>query len=295
MEAGELLKGAYDLHVHSGPDEMPRKMDDLELAERIEKSGMKGFVIKSHYFCTAERAKIIRKIFPKVHAVGALTLNQSVGGLNPMAVEMAARAGAKLIWMPTVDATNEQEHLKVHKPEKLPYWAKLQQEMIAQGKTASSIGILDDGKLKPSVISILDIISQYNMILATGHLSREETFALVQGARDRKVKKVVITHPDFPSTLISKEEQKELARMGAYMEHCFTTPQTNKTTWEAVYEQIRFVGADHCVLSTDLGQPQGVYPDEGLRLFAANLLDHGFSAGEIKKMMVEIPTALVEG
>jgi hypothetical protein len=295
MEAGELLKGAYDLHVHSGPDVMPRKMDDLELAERIEKRGMKGYVIKSHYFCTAERAKIIHKVFPKVHAVGALTLNQSVGGLNPMAVEMAARAGAKLIWMPTVDAANEQEHLKTHKPEKLPYWAKLQQEMIAQGKTASSIRILDDGKLKPGVIGILDIISQYDMILATGHLSREETFALIKGARDRKVKKVVITHPDFPSTLVSKEEQKELARMGAYMEHCFTTPQTNKTTWEAVYEQIRFVGPDHCVLSTDLGQPQGVYPDEGLRLFAANLLDHGFSTGEIRKMMVEIPTALVEG
>ncbi len=295
MDAAELLKGAYDLHVHSGPDVMPRKLDDLELAERVQKSGMKGYVIKSHYFCTAERAKIIHKIFPKVNVVGALSLNNSVGGLNPMAVEMAARAGARLIWMPTVDATNEQDHLKVHKPEKLPYWAKLQMEMIAQGKTASSISILDDGQLKSKVIEILDIIAQYNLVLATGHLGREETLALAKAARNRKVKKVVITHPDFPSTLLSKEEQKDLAQMGAYVEHCFTTPQTNKTTWEAVYEQVRFVGPDHCVLSTDLGQPQGLYPDEGLKLFAENLLNHGFSAEEIKTMVVENPTFLLEG
>jgi hypothetical protein len=295
MDAADLIRGAYDLHVHSGPDVMPRKLDDLELAERIQTSGMKGYVAKSHYFCTAERAKIVHKVFPKVNVVGALSLNNSVGGLNPMAVEMAARAGARLIWMPTVDARNEQEHLKTHKPEKLPYWAKLQMEMIAQGKTASSITILDKGRLKPDVLSILDIVGQYNMILATGHLSREETFALAKAARDRKVKKVVITHPDFPSTIISKEEQKELAQMGAYLEHCFTTPQTNKTTWEAVYEQIRFVGPDHCILSTDLGQPQGLYPDEGLQLFAANLLNNGFSAGEIKRMVVENPAFLVEG
>jgi hypothetical protein len=211
-----------------------------------------------------------------------------------MAVEMAARAGAKVVWMPTVDAKNEQEHLKIHKPEKLPYWAQLQMEMMAQGKTSTSITILENDHLKRSVIDILEIIAQYHMILATGHLGREETFALVRGAGEHKVRKIVVTHPDFPSTLLSKEEQRELGQAGAYMEHCFTTPQTGKTTWETVYEQIRFVGPDRCVLSTDLGQPQGVYPDEGLKLFAANLLGHGFSPGEIRTMVVENPTFLLE-
>lgn len=60
----ELLEGAYDLHVHTGPDVMSRKLDDLEMAERIRKVGMKGYGIKSHYFCTAERAKLVHKVYP---------------------------------------------------------------------------------------------------------------------------------------------------------------------------------------------------------------------------------------
>jgi predicted metal-dependent TIM-barrel fold hydrolase len=290
-----LLQGAYDLHVHSAPDVMARKMDDLELVERFQKYGMKGFVIKSHYNSTAARAKIINKLYPNMNAVGAITLNNAVGGLNWAAVEMAARDGAKLVWMPTVDAANEQEHFKVHKPEKMPYWAALQMEMIAQGRTQSSISLLEDGKLKPSVIAILDVVAHYNMILTTGHIGKQEVFALVKAAQERKVKKIIVTHPDFPSTTLSKEEQKELANQGAYIEHCFTTPQTGKTTWEAVYEQVKYVGADKCVISTDLGQPHGMYPDEGLELFAINLLANGFSAMEVKKMFVENPTKLIEG
>ncbi|GAB7056307.1 DUF6282 family protein [Paenibacillus sp. YK5] len=290
----ELLEGAYDLHVHTGPDVMSRKLDDLEMAERIRKVGMKGYGIKSHYFCTAERAKLVHKVYPDVNLIGAISLNNSVGGLNPLAVEMAARDGAKIVWMPTFDATNEQEFFRKGSHTKLPFWAKLQMELIEQGKTQSSISILEESKLKKEVYDILDIISHYNLILATGHLGKAETFALVKAAVDLKVKKIVVTHPNFPSIDFTKEEQKELAQQGAFMEHCFTTPHSNKTTWEAVYEQIRFVGPQNCILSTDLGQPNGPYPDEGLLMFAANLLNNGFTKEELKNMMVENTSFLVE-
>lgn len=290
----ELLEGAYDLHVHTGPDVMTRKLDDLDMAERLNKVGMKGYGIKSHYFCTAERAALVRKVYPNVNAMGAVSLNNSIGGLNPMAVEMAARDGARIVWMPTFDATNEQEHFKQGKHTKLPFWAKLQLELMEQGKTKPSISILEDSKLKDNVCEILDIISNYNLILATGHLGKKETFAIVKKAVEMNVKRIVITHPNFPSIDFTKEEQKELAELGAYMEHCFTTPHTNKTTWEAVYEQIRFVGPERCILSTDLGQPSNPYPDEGLLTFANNLLDNGFSRTELKQMMVQNTTLLAE-
>jgi hypothetical protein len=119
--------------VHTGPDVFQRKIDDMDLAERVQKLGMKGFGIKSHYFCT-ERARLVNKIYPDVHAVGAITLNYSVGGMNPLAVELAARDGAKIVWIPTFDALNEREFfLKKPKTAKLPYWAKLQHELKEQG------------------------------------------------------------------------------------------------------------------------------------------------------------------
>lgn len=42
-----LSRGGYDLHVHSAPDILPRKMDDIEMAERIKSSGMAGYEVTS--------------------------------------------------------------------------------------------------------------------------------------------------------------------------------------------------------------------------------------------------------
>ncbi|MFH1031722.1 MAG: DUF6282 family protein [Chloroflexota bacterium] len=289
-----LLKDAYDLHIHSTPDVMPRKMDDIELAQRIIAAGMKGYVIKSHYFCTSERAQLIRKMYPRCNAFGAITLNSSVGGINPMAVEMAGRSGAKIVWFPTVDSEHERGQYTHTPPEKLPYWAKIQQQMKAEGILSPTINILDSGKLKKAVFEVLDVIARFKMVLASSHISKAETFALVKAAKERKVERIIVTHVDFPSTFLSIEEQKDLLRFGAFMEHCYTTPATGKVAWDTVIGQIRAIGAEHIVLTTDLGQATGVFPDEGLAFFGEKLLASGFSENDIRMMIVKNPASLVE-
>src|SRR4051794_4121764 len=86
---------------------MERRVDDLTLAERFAQVGLAGFVLKSHYVTTAERAAVVRKAVPGVDALGAITLNGSMGGMNPAAVEIAGRLGARVVWMPTVDSRNQ--------------------------------------------------------------------------------------------------------------------------------------------------------------------------------------------
>jgi len=289
-----LLSDAYDLHVHCAPDVLPRKMDDVEMAQRIIASGMKGYAIKSHYFCTSERAETIRKLFPRCNAVGTITLNSSVGGINPMAVEMAGRSGAKLVWFPTVDSEHELAHLAHSPSQKLPYWAKIKEQMKAEGISSPTICILQNGKLKDEVFSVLDIIARFNMVLATSHISKPETFALVKAAKERKVERIIITHVDFPSTFYTVEEQKELLRSGAFVEHCYTTPATGKVAWDVAIEQIRAIGKDRVVLTTDLGQATAVYPDEGLALFGEKLLANGFSQADVRTMIVKNPASLIE-
>lgn len=293
----EFLHGAYDLHIHAAPDLLPRKMDDLEMADRAIAAGMKGFAIKSHYFCTAERAAMVRKLRPGCNAVGTITLNSSVGGINPMAVEMAGRAGARLVWFPTVDAEHEQKHLNsiVGKPDaKLPFWAKIQLEMRAEGIRAPLLNVLKDGKLTEEAFAVLDVIAKYNMILATAHISHEETFALVRAARECKVERILITHVDFPTTFYSIDEQRELVALGAFVEHCYTTPATGKVAWEEAIAQIKAIGPSRVVLATDLGQPAAVYPDEGLEIYGNKLLEQGFSTGDLRAMLVTNPASLVE-
>ncbi|TBL76075.1 DUF6282 family protein [Paenibacillus thalictri] len=293
----ELLEGAYDLHVHTGPDVSPRKLDDLDMAERSQRIGMKGFGIKSHYFCSGERARLVKKLYPDLNPIGALCLNHTVGGINPIAVEMAARVGAKIVWMPTFDAANEMEYMfNQTSYEELPPWAKVQFELSKQGKVQAGITILEDGKLKPGVFEIIDIAVKNDLILATGHLSKKEIYELVSAAKQQGLKKVVVTHPTFSSVNLSKEEQKELAELGAYMEQCYgvITPHYG-IDWDALYETVRYVGPEHCILSSDLGQTNNPYPDEGMIDFVTRLYNNGFTKEEIKTMTVKNTTFLAEG
>jgi hypothetical protein len=292
--AWKALEGAYDLQVHVAPDVIARRIDDLDLAKEFLSHGMAGFVLKSHYFPTAERASVVTKAVPGIHAYGAIVLNHSIGGLNPVAVELAGRSGCKIVWMPTVDAANETAGRPGGNVANPPFWAQIQLELAATGLNPPPITVLDDsGELLPAARACLELIRKYNMILATGHLGRKEIVALVKAARDMKLQKILVTHAEFPSQNLSAAEQAELAGMGAIIEHCFTTMHTGKASWEGVFEAIRQTGAERCVISTDLGQTTNPGIAEGFALFAETLFGAGFTVEDVRRMAVTNPAALV--
>jgi hypothetical protein len=294
-QAWQSIQGAYDLQVHVAPDVIGRRIDDLDLAREFLAHGLRGFVLKSHYVQTAERAKVVTKAVPGIAAFGALTLNHAVGGLNPVAVEIAGRSGCKIVWMPTVDAENETAGLPGGGHKKLPFWAEIQRELAAMGIAPPRITVLDaEGRVSSAARTCLELIARHDMILATGHLGRREIFPLVKTAKEMKVRKIIVTHAEFPSQNLSAAEQVELANMGAMIEHCFTTMHTRKAPWEAVFASIRAVGGERCILSTDLGQPINPPVAEGFALFAQRLLDAGSLSAEIRRMAVSNPSAYVE-
>ena len=293
--AWKALEGAYDLQVHVGPDVIARRIDDIDCAKEFLARGMKGFVLKSHYIQTGERAQVVTKAVPGSRVFGAVTLNHSVGGLNPVAVELAGRTGCKIVWMPTVDAQNETAGRLDGGSEKLPFWAKIQRELAAEGISPPPLSVVDDsGELTDPARRCLERIARHNMILATGHLGRREIFALVRAAKTMGLKKVVVTHAEFPSQNLSGDEQKELADLGAIIEHCFTTTYTAKATWESTFANIRRAGVARAVISTDLGQTINPPVADGFAMFAQRLLDAGFTADEVRTMAVTIPARLVD-
>jgi hypothetical protein len=293
--AWEAIQGAYDLQIHVAPDVIERRIDDVDLAKEFLARGLKGFVLKSHYIPTAERAQVVTKCVPGIEAYGAIALNHSVGGLNPVAIEIAGRSGNKIVWMPTVDAANETAGRLDGGNEKLPFWAKIQREIAAAGITRPPMTVLNaEGKISEETRQCLELIAKHDMILATGHLGRHEIFPLVKEARNVGVKRIVITHAEFPSQNLTGAEQAELADLGAIIEHCFTTYHTNKAPWEAVFANIRAVGVERTILSTDLGQKTNPPVAEGFAMFAERLLDAGFTGAEINRMAATIPAGLIE-
>jgi hypothetical protein len=284
--AREIVKGAYDLHVHVAPDVMERRIDDVTLAEQFGEHGLCGFVLKSHYVPTQERASVVNRCVQGGFAMGAITLNASVGGMNPMAVEIAAMEGAKIVWFPTFDALNEPIGRSAPTPgEIVPVWAAIQRDLRARGFVADPVLVVDErGAVLPEVRDVLRIVAARDLTLATGHLSRDEIFAVVDAALEIGVRKIIITHPEFPSQNINARDQHALAERGCYLERCFTTAYTGKTTWETVFDNIRQSGYRRSFLATDLGQPANPAVENGFALFADRLLGAGFSDEQIHTM-----------
>jgi hypothetical protein len=285
--ARELLRGAFDTHLHIAPDVVPRRIDDISLARRFEELGMDGFVLKSHYCSTAERASVVRAAVPGVRALGAISLNRAIGGLNPLAVEVAAREGARTVWFPTVDSVNESREREARPGAKVPVWVKLQLELREQGLEIEPVPVVDqDGAVLAEARQVLARIARHGMVLATGHLSRDEIFAVVEAACAEGIEEIVITHPEFPSQNLSVEDQRALAERGALLERCFTTPHTGKMSWERWIGNIRATDAAHSVLSTDLGQVFNPPVEDGLALMVDRLLEAGFDEQQVHTMAV---------
>jgi Family of unknown function (DUF6282) len=301
--ARDLVRGGYDLHVHVAPDVMERRIGDLGLARRFRDRGLAGFVLKSHYAPTAERASVVRAAVPEVDALGAITLNASVGGLNPIAVEIAAREGARFVWLPTVDSRNQRESRAAAPPGAAPpMWARIQDELRDQGIMAPPVDVVSGGAgeggagaVTGDLRPLLRLVARHDLVLATGHLSRDEIFTVVDAALSEGVRRIVVTHPEFTSQQIKPDDQRELAGRGAYLERCFTTAYTGKCSWDEMFDGVRGAGAARSFFSSDLGQPFNPPVEDGLALMADRFLGAGFTEDEVHTMAVTNTRTLAAG
>ena len=285
MRPYELLEGAIDLHIHAGPDLFPRELDEADVAQQAEEIGMEAVLFKSHFTTNADRVTILRKRFDGVGLYGSVVLNKSVGGVNPEAVFAALNLGAVRVEMPTVDSEQHIQRLGRTYP-----WSKIQLP------DTKGITILDgSGAVVPEVAQVARHVAAHDAILATGHLTIPEIYALIEEAKKEGVGKVLITHAVLDVVAIPKEDQRRMAEMGAIIEHSFTpcTHLRQRLDPRRIQEAIEYVGAECCVMSSDMGQPVNPVPREGFRMFVKTMLHLGVSQGDIDTMIRDNPARLL--
>jgi hypothetical protein len=290
-----LLKGTFDTHVHAGPDLLPRKFNDIDLAHLAQERGFGGIVLKSHHAITADRATLIREMFPGTNFYGAIALNNPIGGLNPTAIEIAARLGAKVCWLPTCDSANEQAAAAGLLDEsKMPYWMSIARELRAAGIAGEWLTVTDGhGKVLTEMKQCLDVMAKYDMVMATGHIAPAELELVIKAAKEAGVQRIIVTHPEFPTTHLTVEDQKNLVQYGVYFERVFTTPHTDKCTWEETLNNIKEVGPETTICATDLGQTTNPGLQEGFEIFIGKMLDDGWKEADIKRMTQHNAAALL--
>lgn len=283
------VEGAVDLHIHSYPCLIPRLADDRKMAEAARADGMRAIVLKCHHESTASRAYLLDSEYPDIRVFGGIVLNSYVGGLNPAAVEAALRGGAKEVWMPTIDAGY---HAKMHGGLTGAYDV----QSSGRGESgAKGITILRDGRLKDEVQAILEVVAEHDAILGTAHLSKMEISALIRGARERRVSKILITHPFFKVPGLDLASLKELVGVGAIAEfgYCTVSPMWAYASVRQVKEAIEELGVENCVLMSDAGQRHNPMPSESLRVFAQCLLELGLTMGQIRTLIEANPLRLL--
>lgn len=279
----EIYRQAMDFHLHAGPDLIDRKYDDRTLARMCVESGLTGFMLKSHLTCTAERVFYLRKEFPKLETFGSMALNRTWGGVNVKAVEVMHKlkgGGPHLrqVYFPTQDAENDEKtRLKEH------------------------VKVFDDGKLTKESMDVIKYCAKNHLIVSTGHLSTEEGFELAEIAREMGCERVVVTHVTNRNTEMSVENQKKMAKMGAYLEYNYLQINYYKQDHnspkgqppEKIAKWIKEVGADHIIFATDFGQVQNPTTPEGMRMLIAEMLKQGVSKEDLIKMTSTNPYKLL--
>jgi len=283
--SAQQLKGIIDIHTHGDPDSAPRKIDVLDLAKLAEQEGMRAIVLKNHYAPTAQVAYLVNKLVPGVQSFGAVSLDRAVGGVNPEAVAQAAAFKGHLlrvVWMPTFDSENDVKFNKRNQP-----W----------------VAVSKNGQLLPEVIEVLKLIAKLDVALATGHSTAEEDLMLIREAKKQGIRKIVVTHPTQPLINMKIPQMQEAAMLGAYLELCagqvLPSPQGQSKLGETrlgipdFVRVIHSVGAEHVILSSDLGQPANPVHTEGWKTYLTMLKQGGITDKEIDLMARHNPAKLL--
>ncbi|WBU37084.1 DUF6282 family protein [Homoserinibacter sp. YIM 151385] len=290
---GRFLRGAFDLHAHGQPDLSATALNrgpDVGVARLASAYGMRGWVLKSHLWPTMDRAAIVQRELGDLpfEVLGSITLNPQLGGVDPAVVELAADAGAEVVFLPTWGARADVER-----------WGYISRLLERQSPRfrgfaeANAVSLLDaGGGLRSEVAEAIEVCAQRGLLLGTGHVSLEESLAVVRECRRLDVP-VMLTHPlhftDDPAEL------HVFTELGAKVEFS-SAPLINPESHHGVRDfaaAIRELGPEHVVLSSDVFSRWVPPLPESLRTLAEQLFYLGLTPEELRRMLVVNPHELL--
>ena len=267
------LAGAIDFHVHSGPDSRPRSVNDLEVARMTARAGLRGIVLKNHFTITSDRAALAMAQVDGLEVFGGVVLNRAVGGLNAEAVrQMVQFSGdrGKVVWLPTFDAE----------------WY-----VTAQGGSGPFVSVTRNGEPLPELVEIFSLVAEHDLVLAMGHSAPEEVLVLIPEARRHGVERILVTHVFSQNP--SRAQMQEMADAGAILEIDWYAVHLGNQSLDTYVSAIQEIGAEHFLMSSDLGQATSPSHVEGLRAYVAALRGAGVTDDQIDLMLRRNPARLL--
>ncbi|WP_132935549.1 DUF6282 family protein [Mycobacteroides abscessus] len=301
--ASALLRGAVSFHDHYGWEkggglgaQCRKTYDPVLLASSAREAGMRAVVLRNLYFSSAGDAHLVKRMVPGIDVLGGIFLSSEIGAINPIAVETMLSYGGGIRFLCL--ATDSSAHTA--------RGSGVAESTIQADPLTYVNPFTADGGVKPEMQRILALIAEHDILLETGYLAPQENLAMVRAAADAGVRRILVTHPTPWFCGMSVPEMQEAIDLGAYIEFTFIW-YTHAVSYYGrryggnprpeligdAFDQIKALGAQHCVLSTDFGTIESALPVEGLRQFIFCLLDLGMTADEIIAMTHTNPAWLL--
>lgn len=288
IKLNDLLEGAIDLHIHSGPDCVERWGDSIDIARLAVEMGMRGVVFKDHFRPTTHKALLTKKVVPDLEIFSVHACNQPNGGFSLRAVMMSVGEGVKVIMMPTNDSLHQ-----ASKPKRGHLFAH-----FLFGDELEPISIYNPGteEICDELRKILEVVAKYDLVLSNGHLSPEETIHLFREAQALGVKpeRCMVEHPNG-NPFFTMDHMKRIADMGAFLSISYNAcnPLFVGATPKDSAEIVKTIGAEHCTVITDGGQHTSPGPAEGMRVFCNMLMFYGVDRKDIDTMIKVNPAKVL--
>lgn len=284
-----LLAGAVDLHCHSGPSPMPRRITHAEAAMQADEAGFRAILVKCHYHDTVTDILAMAPLLEglNVRVFGGIALNSQNGGLNPYAVNRSVKMGGKMIWFPTISSRAHLDHAARN--------SATQNHFQPMGMMQSQeVSVFDDGgDVKPVVHEIIGQAKEAGACISTGHLGHDAARAVVEAAAAAGHTQVVVSHPNF-IVGIGRQQAAELAALGATIEHDIAMYYDDKHfALPELLEWINLIGPEQTSLGSDLGQVGNPLPIDGYKQILGKLLDSGIPEKAIRLMVSDNPGRLI--
>lgn len=295
MDYRQILKKAIDLHVHVGPEIIDRRFD-LSGLYNYESGKLKGIAVKNHFFPTVAFSRaFMRSRYPFI--IDSVTLNYYSGGLNPYIVRAVAALSPRpiVVWFPTIHSRNSLSKSRYEIPREWFSRRVVRKIILRDADSIEGLSVLNNqGGISKETVSVLEAIKDCGAILATGHLSWPEALCLVKFAtQEIGLKKIIITHPVYQGINMPLKIQKNLVNQGALIEQCYSMCSIDRISIRKIFQQIRAIGAENCLLSSDVGQSFSQSPSEALNKFINLLVKEGLTVEEIKMMLIKNPNRLI--
>lgn len=289
QDVQEILEGAIDGHAHGGSDPIDRLLLEDEIAMDYSRAKFRAVVFKTWFTPSASRIPLVRRILDQwaektgikpVQIFGGITLNQSVGGLNPDAVKRCLGfPGFKYVWMPMVDSYHHRR-------------------LVFDDWSGAGIRLLDDrGKVLPQLTEVLRIAADHNLTVASGHYPYADTKAMLEEAKRVGVKHLEIIHPAHIHSKLLISEMREAAAEGVKLMLSglgITAFPLHETGPVYAVRMIKEIGPDHLFYGSDYGQIQNPSHLIGTEWTIKLLLAYGATKEELKKVMQVTPAKHLE-